>query len=312
MKTQPLSVIAILTAFLCVNACGPVEIFAVVPENAEKRKIDSLKFAPPFGRIAIVSHSTLNIKYLDATIDNHHRYAKKFGYDYIFRNGVLTQRYLDRTQGSAVFQLGLYWQKLQAVKEALEEGYDWVLWVDPDILFTNFETSLEDIIHKSRTHNEEFIIAGENFCKVNTGVFLVHQSAWSHQMLEHIASLHFAYKRDLLPEQLAVQDYIKGFARFGSDGRWSFTPDNQRNYSKKTIAKTVIIPQRDINSFYKGNFWLPGSTSDERVWQPGDFICHFAVRGKSKEPEMRALSACFKEKCSEHYEDNNQCLKACR
>jgi|GEM_PF-1914910 len=309
MKFQPLS--AFLSAVFWLAGCDQAEFPQIVHENKEARSTHALKSSDPSGRIAIVSHSTLNVKYIDVAIDNHHRYAKRFGYDYIFRNNLLTERFFDRESRSHLFQLGLYWQKIQAVKDALNEGYEWVLWVDPDILFTNFETRIEDIIAKYSLSNEEFLIAHENFCYANTGVFLIHQSQWSRDMLEHISLLHPLYKDTLLPEQLAIQDYILGFAYMRGDGRWQITPEEERYYSRKPIPKAAILPQRAMNSFYKGNFWLPGSTSESAVWHPGDFLAHFAVRGSEKDAEMRALSNCFRTRCGDDYENNNECLKVC-
>jgi hypothetical protein len=312
MKFQPLLAIPFFIAIICFQACGPVDFPPVVPEDKEVRASHQIKSPQVSGRIAILSHSTLNVKYLDIALDNHHRYATKFGYDYIFRNNLITERFFDKQSRSPLFQLGLYWQKIQATKDALDEGYEWVLWVDPDILFTNFDMRIEDIIANYRLNHEEFLVAHENFCFANTGVFLIHQSQWSHQMLEHIASLHSEYKDTLLPEQLAVQDYVLGFIFLGNDGRWQITPEEERNYYKKPIKNTAILPQRAMNSFYKGNFWLPGSTSEGSVWQPGYFLAHFAVRGSKKDSEMRALSACFKKQCGDNYENNSSCLKICQ
>lgn len=310
MKFQP-GATAFFIAAIWLLGCDPVEFPKVLYEDKEIRASHEVKSGPPSGRIAIISHSTLNVKYLDVALDNHQRYANKFGYDYIFRNNLLTERFFDKGSRSYLFQLGLYWQKIQAAKDALDEGYEWVLWVDPDILFTNFETRIEDLIAKHRLKNEEFLIAHENFCYANTGVFLIHQSQWSHDMLEHIASLHPLYKDTLLPEQLAVQDYILGFAYMKSNGRWHIAEEEERYYDRRPIRNAAILPQRAMNSFYKGNFWLPGAKSDKAVWQPGDFLAHFAVRGSEKDAEMRALANCFKTQCGDDYENNNECLKVC-
>lgn len=312
MKKQALFVFPLLVLTALTHGCIAEQFEQVLEVPQQREALSALLNSSPVGRIAIVSHSTLDIKYIDTAIDNHKRYAKKHGYDYIFRNNLITVKYVNPKRHSKVFQNGLYWQKIQAVKDALESGYEWVLWIDPDALFTDFDTRIEDLLSQYRKNDEEFLIAHEGFCFVNTGVFLVHQSAWAHEMLNHIELLFPKYKNTLLPEQLAVQDYVLGFVSIGADGTVFATEDKDRNYHKLPIRKTIILNQRAINSFYHGNRWLPGASSVDAVWQPGDFIAHFAVRMSAKGAEMKALTDCFKNRCGEDYENFNQCLLKCK
>src|SRR5258706_9748130 len=112
MNFQPLLAITFIFSLVCLQGCDPPEFPKVVLEDAQKKASHLIKTASPTGRIAVVSHSTLNVKYIDVAIDNHHRYVNKFGYDYIFRNNLLTERFFDKTSHTQIFQLGLYWQKI--------------------------------------------------------------------------------------------------------------------------------------------------------------------------------------------------------
>ena len=307
-----------MSIFLLAPTCDVVQ-FPRVHEDPKSRSENSIlgNCKNPNACIAIVTHSTLDVKYLNLAFDNHKRYAKKFHYDYIFRNNLLTERFIDPLASSRVFQLGLYWQKIESVTQALTENdalgnpkYQWVLWVDPDILFTNFDISLESLID-TYGKGKDFLISQENFTYTNAGIFLVRNTPFSKRMMKDIANLFPRYKTETLPEQLAIQDYSLGFVFFSPDGVLRTIPEKKRNYNKASLNEVNILPQRVLNSFYRGNIWLPGASSKDAVWQPGDFIAHFAVVFSEKKNLMQALSDCFKTKCGDHYEDHNDCIKQC-
>src|SRR5690606_13853869 len=108
-------------------------------------------------RIAIVSHYTTdkeNLGFIDLATQNHRKYARLHGYDYYFRNGTITEKYVWPQGQNRTFQLGLYWQKIEATRQLLdmkENGknvYDYVMWLDTDAVFTNIYMRLEEIINR--------------------------------------------------------------------------------------------------------------------------------------------------------------------
>ncbi len=305
--------------------CEP-EQFERVTEDLSQRLSDQIIQCNPGDAskpcIAIVSHSTLDVKYLDLAKDVHQRYARKFGYDYILRNNLLTEQFIDRFASSKVFQLGLYWQKIFAVQAAFEERdarshdpekrrYGWVMWVDADALFTNFTIPLEEITAKHP--GKSFLVSREPYMKINAGIFLLKNDPWSREMLATVARSYAYYRNHNQPEQEALQDYIFGF--IGKDGRGelSYTPVEQKYYDPSLVAKeAIILPQRHLTAFYPGSGMITlFAYGEDVVWEPGDFIEHFAIADQ-KHKAIKALTDCFKEKGGDSYENNQTAIQECR
>lgn len=306
--------LALCSLFLLAGQCdsshsiSPDELSALAEDVEQREKDRFVAITKRPTRIALVSHSTLDIKYIRSAIDNHRRYAAKHGYDYVFRNNLITTRFLDGEAGNKVFRFGLYWQKIQAVTDALYEEdasgkplYDYVVWVDADAIFTNFDITFEEVIERFGA-GKDFLIANEGFSKANTGVFIVRNSAFGRQMMEDIAITHSEYKHKILPEQFAVSDYIHGYVYKNPRGEIYVEPIEERTYDRKLLIRQAsIVPQRVLNSWYEG--WFPFAFSEEEVWQPGDFIAHFAV-AKDRNRVLQELLQCFLDKGGENYETN--------
>ena len=73
-------------------------------------------------KFVIVTHSTANLGYVKATMKNHMAYAKKQGYDYWHRRGLISLDYQDPKSSKLQYKWGLFWQKIHAVKEALDHA----------------------------------------------------------------------------------------------------------------------------------------------------------------------------------------------
>lgn len=299
-------------------SCGKPEQFDRVFEDPN-RVIRDRNCQPGGKCVAIISHSTLDAKYLPLTIDNHRRYASTLGYDYIFRNNLLTTRFVDEYAEKKVFQLGLYWQKIQALQEAMDEmdgdqrRYKWLLWIDADALFTNFEWSIEEKVKEHAGDFENpthyFMASREPFSFINAGVLLFHNDEASRKMIDVIARAFPWYVHQSLPEQDAISDYIAGFLTEPRPGDFRVTPIRQRDYKNPDllIAGTKRLTQRALNSFYGG--WWPWAASNDVVWAPGDFVAHFAVV-KDKGKEIDRFVKCLREKGGEDYEKTSA-YKAC-
>ena len=82
---------------------------------------------------------------------------------------------------------------------------DWVFFVDCDAFFTDFTTSISDLINtyaQPSPGNSDFahFLVAEDPGGINTGVFLLRNSAWSLRFLERVASSTFTVAWD--PRQL--------------------------------------------------------------------------------------------------------------
>lgn len=300
---------------LLTTGCGLPEQFLRVPEDSERRNKDSAFFCAKPPCIALVTHSTLDVPYLDATSNNHLRYAKKFKLDRHSRNNLISTKFTNEFAASKVFQLGLYWQKLIAVRDLLnlkennKYRYEWVWWLDADALFTNFSKSPQNFIKKFGA-GKDIIIAKDPFSALNAGVFLVRNTQFSRDFIDDIINLFPYYKNAKLPEQTAMQDYVLGFVTKNPHGDFVFTPEESRNYNNIPIPKVKLVKQRELNAFYKGGYGAIARGPDI-IWEPGDFIVHFAV-SEDKNKSIRALLDCFKKQCGPNYENNSSCLKLCK
>jgi len=252
----------------------------------------------------IVSHHTLDANYLDYTLENHPAYAKKNAYDYWFRNGKIDNgMFTDENGRNKIFKQGLYWQKIVAVKQGMEiknaDGtyrYDWVMWIDADAFFTNFNKKIEDVLEKASPN--DFLIIARDFptsdC-INSGVWLIKNNNNGRQFIETVEKSFPYYKNNSWPEQDAMQEIIYGYVSKTDIEKNTVAPYKKRGCEEARIIKGVqVVPQRVLNSFYTR--YAVGAEGS--AWQPGDYIAHFAG-----EPDrlalIKRLMACMKAEAPE-------------
>jgi hypothetical protein len=143
----------------------------------------------------------------------------------------------------------LSWSKLLWVGRLLPH-YDWVCWLDADVLVTNPAVRLQPLIigagsrdliipRDSRLHPDCFCL----------GTFLVRNGPWSLQFLERVWNQE-AFVEHPWWEQAAAQHLY-----------------DQDPSVREHVA---LVPRRAFGSPYT----CPGRPEDE--WQPGDFLCHFS------------------------------------
>jgi len=122
-------------------------------------------------KIAVVSLFTQEIVELaQYTLLNHKAYCDKHGYDYIVYQGRFSKRHPA-------------WDKIKAVQEILP-NYDYVLWIDTDAIFIDFNQKLENFIIYPEKYNGYFCKDPTNGIYANTGVFLLKNCQWSVDLLE--------------------------------------------------------------------------------------------------------------------------------
>lgn len=182
----------------------------------------------------------------DITWPNKSEYCQKYGY-----HGIL--------QKQTWPYLGF--DKIIMIKQILESNrYEWILWVDNDVLFTNFDKKIEEIIEAN--NDSHFIICADYGGAVNAGVFLVKNSDKGKEYIQHLAEKMY----ELAPinkflfgeEQTAICATYK-------DEKW-----------KDTVK---VIPQKIMNAYpYSGVYGHPNGLNDwlgvNGNWEEGDFIIH--------------------------------------
>ena len=113
---------------------------------------------------AVVSICT-GMDLCDLVIPNHIQYTSKHGYDYL-----LATNNADGVPPKALKYLLLAW--------ALDRGYEWVLMLDADAVFTNVDITLPSLIAGLQPTNETSLIVTrggdwKHFHPINNGVFLI-------------------------------------------------------------------------------------------------------------------------------------------
>jgi len=259
----------------------------------------------------VITHTTLNTEDWKVSTPNHIAYANKHGYDYYFRNGHLSLGFFDPSSSKKVEQLGLYWQKIVAASEALniKKGedsdtykYDWVLWLDPDAIFTNTSLTIQNVVDTAISQfpdhaNAELFVSKDDFFgphnEVNAGVFIVKNTPWTRALFENIQTAFPWYRNVITPEQTAIQDVIFGYLTFNDVGFPITTPLTERDYSDKSqiIPQAILTEQRVFNALYPS---FPIEFTGR--WCPGDFILHLAGTDREDRPEkITDLLQCFNE-----------------
>jgi hypothetical protein len=287
------SYLRLLVFLLILTGCAP-PFFEKIPEINNIEVLNSQKTSPDkFSGIAIVSHYAGKSDYISIAQKNHIEYANKHGYDYIFRDGNISEDlFIDRSSKTKLYQLGLYWQKISTVKDALTQSkYKWVLWIDADAVFTNMDIRIESIIKNWSSDTTNFIIAKDSGTReydcINSGVFLTRNTLWSKNFLDDITAIYPFYKDFRTPEQTALQDLIYGYVSFNLNHEASFLPMQKRSYDVSLLVpQAKRVPSKVLNAFY-----IIG-TPLQSAWSMGDFIAHVAG-DKNKARDMELLLECI-------------------
>jgi hypothetical protein len=116
------------------------------------------------------------------------------------------------------------WYKIHAIKKNLEEGYDYVIWIDADAVIYNQNFDLLKLLNSQKT-----VYIAKDLNNFNTGVLIFKKNTISMQILDFIYS-QTEYLHDVWWEQRA---FIKTFDL------------NFLNIQEET----EIVPQNILNSY---------------------------------------------------------------
>jgi hypothetical protein len=163
-------------------------------------------------KIKIISACDKNIKYLsDISFQSVQKYC--------LLNGFSCERYIisnyDRPPA---------WYKIYAIKNSLDEGYDYVVWVDADAVIYNQNFDLIKLLNTKKT-----VYVSKDLNDFNTGVLIFKNNDLSKQVLDFIYS-KTEYLYDTWWEQRA---FIKTF---------------DLNYLN-IQDETEVVPQKILNSY---------------------------------------------------------------
>lgn len=271
--------------------------FILTPENEQPREI----------HIDLLSLDTRNeIGYhLGLLTGNRVEYARKHDYNYYFASTKLPNARMLHPKFSKLAAVELL------MNDQLEEK-QWIVWMDNDILFTNFDPRFEDLIEQYAHSETNLIITRDlryDLQIINSGIFLLRNSAWSRTFISTIMNSPEARANSRLDEaRLKDQPVIiKYLLKEGEI-------EDIREASIRINRHVSIITTRKMNSFcrpYIRYRWDDSSHSGSAIWHPGDFIAHFTGTHQVTErySAMAKLFQALPEAQGDwHLMDKNPCL----
>lgn len=156
----------------------------------------------------------------------------------------------------------LQWAKIPLIQKHLKD-WDWIVWLDGDVLITNQERKIEDFLNL--IHPDKFLFIGRDFQGLNSGVFFIKNCPLAHEFLEDVWNFQ-GFDRQLFHEQTAM---------------------DQLMVTSKYSRGVQVIPHQFINIINAYDYRM-----DPMVhWLPGDFCVHFAgIRGLAREQLQQIYS----------------------
>jgi len=205
-------------------------IRSLIMQHVDKDESDNIKRH----RVAIVmySNSVKPNSLSEHAISEFYQYANIHNYKFLFYN----QRY-DKEREP-------FYMKIHSLNEAIvyglkEREYEWVMWIDNDVILANPNIKLETFLPKN--NHVHFIAANRD--GLNAGVFFLRVHSWSLDFLTRVLSYFYYHKNQFLkyPEEAALNNIL--------------IEDNESHHY-------IIVPPHWFNAY-----------PDHR--ENGDFLLHF-------------------------------------
>lgn len=219
-------------------------------------------------KIGIATHVSNEMHMVEAlTNPNKSEYALKYGYDF----KLLRSTELDDPR------MGwhhLTFERYRAYRQCLIEGqYDWLFCCGADVLFTNFNISIE-----SKCDPSFGFVITTDAGGLNSDVFIARNVPRTLELLQRIVDDRHKYVHAPVLDQNALNDLIPLYS---------------------DIVK--IVPQRELQSylyetvFGYGPQYLKAKDlyGNDGQWKPGDFALH--VPGIAREHKAQILSEMLKQ-----------------
>lgn len=174
-------------------------------------------------------------------------YCKYYNYDFCFE--IVNDNKYPRNKG---------WMKIYKLRQVIE-NYDYVFMSDADVVITNRDIMLEDIIYRYNL-DEKLCLITEDYNSLNSGNIIWRNCPETIQFLDEIINhtkedmCNEPYKLMGIYEQPCIIDLI----------------------NKKYLNKINIVPQIIINSYPKIFGKKINKENERSIWSNGDFLIHFA------------------------------------
>ncbi|KAI8329341.1 galactosyl transferase GMA12/MNN10 family-domain-containing protein [Chlamydoabsidia padenii] len=196
---------------------------------------------------------------------NKRDYALKHGYSFVARSAEFAQE-------AARGQRKTVWGKIDVVEKVLPK-YEWIFWLDMDAVVMDQDRDLKDLMLQVKQlypqgpdafdDQVDLIISRPlRDPMINAGVFLMRNTPWSMQFLRDVQKTESWYRRGPSYEQGAMWDIMR-------------LPENKDK---------VFLLDRDDHTF----------NTFPKVYQPGDFVVHFAPDKCPNDATVKGLDAADK------------------
>jgi len=173
-------------------------------------------------------------------------YSKLHGYDFIFYNSRLSGFYKP------------VWSKVKALQHVMRESYQFILWMDADAQFLNFDVSVEQVFDriKNITRNDSDVVIACDKIGLNFGVAIFrnnqktrdllqktmdqwwYQLHWQQEQMSFIKSLENSQKFDKLKVTYLSRYFFNTYLNNRLYHTWiAHTPNCQENC--KTYAEVL-------------------------------------------------------------------------
>ena len=188
------------------------------------------------------------------------------------------------------------WSKMFLLREAMEKypQAEWVFSTDCDVMITNFETKVEDII-KTHAHENIHILIPADCNGINCGNMFIRNSPIGRAFVDTVISGMPLYRHWYMFENQLIQDLFVG-------SHLEETGPTPGGTFWSRVGK--VIPQRVFNSYDYKNLPRLKNRQDYKdilgtdgQWQDGDFI----IQWPGTDLEFRIREA---EKMYNHIKDS--------
>ena len=143
------------------------------------------------------------------------------------------------------------WGKIRIIRALLEQGFEWVLWVDMDAFFMNWRVRVvEDVVAASGPLADRDVFIAKDHFGYNAGVWLFRNTAFSRQLLDTL--------------------WADGGPNSGGWFEQSEFHTWCRKHPDLEQQHIAALPQKALNA-YPDYSCRAGQCY---AWQPGDFIYH--------------------------------------
>lgn len=167
------------------------------------------------------------------------------------------------------------WRRVRLIAELFDQGFDYVMWVDADAVFTRFDVSiLSEVSRDAHLYLSKVparMLSDQDF--PNTGVMLIKNCDWSRSLLLTLWSMD-QYTHHFLWENAAMVK-LMGFNSLLGDG-----PDTPNDDFLKYVKWLPVIWNN-----------IPGCSNDDDA-----IIVHWAghpAEVRRREMPLRALSSAY-------------------